>query len=170
MAYWLGFLFADGNVHKQPTSIWRVRLGLKCIDYGHVEKFKTALQSTYKLSLYKTNFGTCAAVHSISNNSLATSLIQLGCIPRKSLTLEWPNNIPDEFVHHFVRGYCDGDGCIRFDKQSGSFNVTILGSPSFIIGLQNYIKQNVLSNLKAKGGIFKHESHMRLIYSGSVSP
>eukprot|EP01084_Bolivina_argentea_P312305 540680_1 len=100
MAYWLGFLFADGNVYK-TARISRIQLALKCIDYEHISKYKTALESTYKLGLYKTNFGTCKAHHSIQDKILTRSLIQLGCIPRKSLTLEWPKNIPDEYVHHF---------------------------------------------------------------------
>eukprot|EP01084_Bolivina_argentea_P015209 28433_1 len=117
MAYWLGFLFADGNVYKTAT-ISRIQLELKCSDYGHVAKYKAALQSTYKLGLYKaTKSPNCKARHSISSKILTTKLIQLGCIPRKSLTLEWPKNIPDEYVHHFVRGYCDGDGCIHFHKR-----------------------------------------------------
>eukprot|EP01084_Bolivina_argentea_P312303 540678_1 len=90
MAYWLGFLFADGNVCKKKSKTYCVQLELKCTDYGHVSKYKTALQSTYKLGLYKTNFRSCRAAHSITNKVLAASLIQLGCIPRKSLTLEWP--------------------------------------------------------------------------------
>eukprot|EP01084_Bolivina_argentea_P027516 51144_1 len=125
MAYWLGFLFADGNVHQRPT-IYCIQLALTCSDYGHVAKYKAALQSTYKLGLYKrTNEGTCQAAHFISNNTLATSLIQLGCIPRKSLTLQWPNNIPDEYMHHFVRGYCDGDGCIHIECLHGKIQSQI---------------------------------------------
>eukprot|EP01084_Bolivina_argentea_P015211 28435_1 len=168
MAYWLGFLFADGNVYKAAT-ISNIQLGLKCIDYGHVAKYKTALQSTYTLALYKTNFGTCRAAHSITNNVLAAKLIQLGCIPRKSLTLEWPKNIPDKYVHHFVRGYVDGDGCIQFNKHNGGFHFSILGTSSFITDLQMYIKQNVLSNSRANGGICK-SNPWKLIYSGVASP
>eukprot|EP01084_Bolivina_argentea_P033090 61235_1 len=103
MAYWLGFLFADGNVYKQ-RAIYSVQLNLKCIDYSHVEKYKIALKSTYSLGLYK-NHENCKAVHSITDNVLGTDLIGLGCIPRKSLQLKWPQNIPEQYTHHFVRGY-----------------------------------------------------------------
>eukprot|EP01084_Bolivina_argentea_P032123 59421_1 len=120
MSYWLGFLFADGCVKKRTTinTIYCVQLGLKCIDYSHVEKYKTALASTYHLGLGK-NHEFCIVTHQISDNVLATDLIDLGCIPRKSLQLKWPQNIPDQYVHHFVRGYCDGDGCIHFVKGKG---------------------------------------------------
>eukprot|EP01084_Bolivina_argentea_P032124 59424_1 len=117
MSYWLGFLFADGCIDKRAPA-YCIRLNLKCIDYSHVEKYKTALASTYSLGLHK-NLESCKAVHDISNNVLVTDLIDLGCIPRKSLQLKWPQNIPDQYVHHFVRGYCDGDGCIHFVKGKG---------------------------------------------------
>eukprot|EP01083_Nonionella_stella_P269667 912659_1 len=54
MAYWLGFLFADGNINDSQTN-YVVQLQLKCIDYSHVEKYKKALQSTYHLALYTNN-------------------------------------------------------------------------------------------------------------------
>lgn len=37
-------------------------------------------------------------------------------VQRKSRTLQWPN-IPDKYVRHFIRGECDGDGHISFDKR-----------------------------------------------------
>eukprot|EP01084_Bolivina_argentea_P127341 225226_1 len=117
MAYWLGFLFADGNVHHTHSNSV-IQLALKCIDYEHVAKLKKALNSTYKLGFHKTNFQTCATSHQIYDKSLALDLINLGCIPKKSLTLEWPQNIPDPYIHHFVRGYFDGDGSIYFNKQA----------------------------------------------------
>lgn len=37
-------------------------------------------------------------------------------VQRKSRTLQWPC-IPDRYVRHFIRGYCDGDGHIGFEKR-----------------------------------------------------
>eukprot|EP01084_Bolivina_argentea_P135266 238394_1 len=170
MAYWLGFLFADGCVHKKAAS-YSVELNLKCIDYSHVEKYKTALASTYQLGLYK-NLESCKAVHYIYDNVLATDLIDLGCIPRKSLQLKWPQNIPEQYTHHFVRGYCDGDGCIHFVKRKGSFSLHIAGSDAFIGDLQIYIQQSVLYPSKVKGN--KHirnnsNGFSELSYHGSTS-
>eukprot|EP01084_Bolivina_argentea_P007454 13985_1 len=59
MAYWLGFLFADGNVYHRSATVSVVSMGLKCIDYEHVAKFQNALQSTYKLGLHKENTQSC---------------------------------------------------------------------------------------------------------------
>ena len=40
---------------------------------------------------------------------MAQSLIKLGCVPRKSLIITLPS-IPKNLMHHFIRGYFDGDG------------------------------------------------------------
>eukprot|EP01084_Bolivina_argentea_P072460 131570_1 len=102
MAYWLGFLFADGCVWKRGSN-YSITLALKCTDHSHIEKYKNALQSSYKLGLWKTNNPCCLATHCMSDSVLAMDLIKLGCVPRKSLILDWPNDIPDQYVHHFVR-------------------------------------------------------------------
>eukprot|EP01083_Nonionella_stella_P065551 171868_1 len=167
MAYWLGFLFADGNIYVGST-IHTIQLSLKCIDYSHLEKYKKALQSTYQLGLYK-NGESCKVSHAICNNSMGHDLIALGCIPRKSLTLEWPDDLPDDFASHFVRGYMDGDGCIRFCSVKRSFVVSFVGSRQFIDALQIYIKTNVLFNLKAKGSLHHKTSCSALSYNGNAS-
>eukprot|EP01084_Bolivina_argentea_P020927 38868_1 len=168
MAYWLGFLFADGCVHKQVSG-YITTLGLKCTDHSHVEKYKKALQSSYHLGLYK-NGAHCKALHVICDNSLAMDLIGLGCIPRKSLTLQWPNNIPDEYVPHFVRGYFDGDGCIHFNKSKRGLEVDILGTRNFITYLQSHIKEKVFSDSRVKGAIFDRKNITVIRYGGVLSP
>ena len=39
-------------------------------------------------------------------------LAQFGVAPQKSLTLEFPTNIPADRIRDFVRGVIDGDGSI----------------------------------------------------------
>eukprot|EP01084_Bolivina_argentea_P230574 388978_1 len=169
MAYWLGFLFADGCVYGVGSTA-RINLNLKCTDYSHVEKFKEALQSSYRLALYTTNSSNCRATHSIYNSLLTMDLIQLGCTPQKSLTLEWPKNIPEEYVHHFVRGYFDGDGCIHFRKTENCLAVLFCGTHEFMAYLQSYIKTNVLFDSIAKGYIGDGHNVTHLRYAGVSSP
>eukprot|EP01083_Nonionella_stella_P122444 368380_1 len=170
MAYWLGFLFADGNINDSRAH-YVVQLHLKCIDYSHVEKFKKALQSTYRLALHKNGetSESCSVTHKISDHSMAHDLIALGCTPRKSLTLKWPNNMPDEFASHFVRGYFDGDGCIHYRKASKTFTISFVGSHEFVESLRMYIKKNVLCNSKANGSLYHQRSCSQLAYEGNIS-
>jgi len=37
-------------------------------------------------------------------------LSEYGAVFAKSLILEWPKNIPDEFIKYFIRGFFEGDG------------------------------------------------------------
>ena len=120
MAYWLGFMYADGNVSwNSRTKIYQIALRLKCSDYVHIKKFADAVQSSFHVGVIancKSAFNeNCRASTIINNKQMAESLMNLGCVPRKSLKLEWNPSIPQHLVHHFVRGYFDGDGCIAFD-------------------------------------------------------
>ena len=168
MAYWTGFLFADGNVHEQREGKYTIRLKLKCIDFEHVQKYKTALESTYALNVYK-NLDWCIAAHAICCTEMAEDLIQLGCVPNKSLILEWPNRLPDEFVSHFVRGYFDGDGCVGCQKRDKSVTLQFAGSHSFITSLSSYVKSNVLNSVKANGCRSKQGNISTLVFCGNKS-
>jgi hypothetical protein len=56
-----------------------------------------------------------------SGKKITNDLIKLGATPRKTFTLCYPN-IDKNLERHFLRGYFDGDGCIRIntDKRDGS--------------------------------------------------
>eukprot|EP01083_Nonionella_stella_P023936 66212_1 len=170
MAYWLGFLFADGNINDSNAH-YAVQLHLKCIDYSHVEKFKKALESTYRLALHKNGetSKSCSVSHKINNHSMAQDLIALGCTPRKSLTLKWPNNMPGEFASHFVRGYFDGDGCIHFRKASKTFAISFVGTQEFVESLRVYMKKSVLCHSKANGSVYHQSSCSQLTYEGNIA-
>ena len=77
MAYWLGFMYADGNVTwNQWKKTYDITLALKCTDYDHVEKFNTAVESTYHLGMQKCsqsafNSNYCLARTSLSSRQMA---------------------------------------------------------------------------------------------------
>jgi hypothetical protein len=52
-AYWIGFLMADGNIHKGRQGSPVVRLTISDKDYGHLIKFRQFLGSTHKIFLSK---------------------------------------------------------------------------------------------------------------------
>jgi intein/homing endonuclease len=43
---------------------------------------------------------------------LHDDLVKHGCVEKKSLILQFPKDLSQELISHFVRGYFDGDGCI----------------------------------------------------------
>jgi hypothetical protein len=52
----------------------------------------------------------------INQKEICYQLEALGCVSNKSLILEFPTTVPNELIHHFLRGYSDGDGCIYKNK------------------------------------------------------
>lgn len=134
-AYWLGFLYADGNVHHENKS-WRIELSLQEQDLNHVQKFANFV-SCEKEPKYRAK--TKAYRMSFCSSRMAEELIKKGCIPKKSLVLTFPsyNIVPKKLMSHFIRGYFDGDGCISLHQQVHSIikEVSILGTKEFLEGL-----------------------------------
>jgi len=133
-AYWLGFLYADGAISYKETfpTAYKVELALKESDKEHVEKFKLFMKSERKIR-YREK--TKAVRIIISSKKLCESLIYLGCTPRKSLTLTFPNKkqVPEKLLKHFIRGYFDGDGHISINKNTNCLMVvSMLGTSEFL--------------------------------------
>lgn len=143
-AYWLGFLYADGTISSQSPdkrSRFEVKLALKYSDISHLKKFNVFME--YKgmnLKAISQN-STLGIKWVISNKHLWETLNNLGCVPKKSLILKYPDiNIfkNKNFIFDFIRGYNDGDGCISYsvrnDKVSPS--VSMVGTKDFLSGVQ----------------------------------
>lgn len=142
-AYWLGFLYADGSVSSNTNT---VELSLKGEDFNHLVKFKNFLKSSaeVKLSTIKLkekSFLRCRFL--VTDKHFHNRLIQLGCIPRKSLVLKFPNEeifSSISLVYAFIRGYLDGDGSISF-THTGRLRLEILGTAEFLNIISQYLPQ-----------------------------
>lgn len=134
-AYWLGFLYADGNIHHSSSS-WVIELTLQECDINHLIKFSQFL-SINKEPMYREK--TKAYRVAFSSCRVAKELINKGCVPKKSLILTFPQYdiIPKELMSHFIRGYFDGDGCISVQQLVHSIrkHVSLLGTKEFLEGL-----------------------------------
>lgn len=113
-AYVLGFLFADGYNNNINNSIV---LSLNQSDYQILEDIKELCHSNKPLYFYE-------AVHrdgvmryyanmTLCSKHMCDSLNDKGMVPNKSLVLDFPKGVPDEYMSHFYRGYFDGDGCFH---------------------------------------------------------
>ena len=74
-----------------------------------------------------------------------------------------------DYFNHFVRGYFDGDGTLHYNHSNNSPYVTILGTESFIKGLNYAIKEPNVSN---GGTVSKRKSSpnlWELTYGGTKS-
>jgi len=109
-AYFLGFLYADGNI---SDNHYQMTLKLKSDDQFIIEKFRDVMSPSSSIKITKNKGSeTTYSYFRINQKEICEQLISHGCVPNKSLILEFPTTVPKELIHHFLRGYSDGDGCI----------------------------------------------------------
>ena len=139
-AYWLGFLYADGNIEEDQNT---VSMALAEADKEHVEAFrlfmkldKKKLHKKSKTMNDKTFIGYEFAM---TSKTIKSQLIKLGCKPRKTYDLKFPSVriVPKRLQKHFVRGYIDGDGSITTGTTS-VIVLDVLGTREFIDGYQQW--------------------------------
>lgn len=146
-AYWLGFLYADGCIVKQTEKGKKKNSLSVCLsvkDEEHIEKFSKSIQSNAPIKVKKTNYKNCYCAKIIINNKkICEDLINLGCVPRKSLILTFPDTkkVPKELIRHFIRGYFDGDGCIHINKEKKNIRINFIGTLSFLTELQLILEE-----------------------------
>lgn len=151
-AYFLGLFCADGCLHKSGMT----EICLAISDSYILKRLANELYiDSYplyirKLSLKKKNCEDQFSIR-IQNKEITKSIKNLGITERKSKTLKFPE-IPDEFLHHFVRGYFDGDGSIsKSNRKETEYMFSIVGSDDFIIKLSS-----ILNNIDVPNRISPH--------------
>ena len=137
-AYWLGFLFADGCVRETKTGS-QVVLKLSIKDENHLIKFKNDLNSEHKIFYYRNKTKTKNGTDSFSDNcvirinscEMVRDLIEQGCSPRKTFTIDKPN-IDEKYYKDFIRGYYDGDGNFFYSEDTKLSVITNIEGEEFI--------------------------------------
>lgn len=143
-AYWLGFLYADGNI---STTGNRLEMNLSSKDLDHILKFKRFLKLESDIRI-EDNRGKGKEICrlSIRNKHMWNQLNNKGCVPCKSLILKFPDKSifkSQNLIYDFIRGYCDGDGSlgIRIIKDSNNHQcwLSFVGTEDFLNGVQNFL-------------------------------
>lgn len=165
-AYWLGFLYADGAVSSRDNGC---ELSLQLLDAHHLYKFKQFLNSSSNIRL-DFKIGRCRIT--ISNKYFHNKLIELGCTPRKSLTLKFPSTdiFKDQsLIRHFIRGYFDGDGCFSHTysdtkKQRITVSCNYIGTFEFLKVLEQFLQDETI-----KCSWYKNPKHKNNTYILSLN-
>lgn len=167
-AYFLGLLYADGCNIKNSNG---VSLQLKEDDLYILEKFKDEIKYTGPIrKVIKKNIHYNLTFYSKEFSSI---IEEKGIIPNKSKKLDKIPDIPNKLLHHFIRGYFDGDGCIRmvnFEKygKSNKLRFCIAGNEPFLLNIQKeIINQAGLS--KTKLCSLKNKTTKQIEYSGNIN-
>lgn len=158
-AYWLGFLYADGSIYKNNKGHYRFELGLAEKDLTHIEKFKKFVNSKHNI---KYRIKTKSFRLSFNDPQFAKDLIELGCVPNKSLILTFPTEeqVPLELQKHFIRGYFDGDGYLS--KPPRGLGISLLGTNEFLNSLLDYMYSVI--NITKKNPLKKDKRHLNNTY------
>lgn len=162
-AYWIGFIFADGYI---SSSNYTFEISLSIKDIEHLNKFNIFMQyEGNNIKVNKTNFEEKYRCRwTITNKHLWNTLYSYGCVPRKSLILEFPpiTIFKDKsLINHFIRGYWDGDGSVMLNKKD-KLVCSVLGTKNFLSEITKYteIPRNILG---------KYDNTYCLIYQGKLA-
>lgn len=117
-AYWLGFLYADGYNNEK---FYQIEITLKDEDKYILEELKKDCESIYDIKYKEVSLNgkifPCNRL-TLYSKEISQDLKKLGCIQKKSLIIKFPTEkqVPDNLIHHFMRGYFDGNGSISGNK------------------------------------------------------
>jgi hypothetical protein len=135
-AYWLGVLFADGSITKKASKSGQIIFSSKDKDW--VELFLSDVGSNNTPNCeYQKVFKKYIWKAQITSAQMYNDLNNLGCTPTKTKTIRIPI-LEDDLVHHFIRGYFDGDGTVGAYKNLKNSDWKILKS-GFCSGSQEFI-------------------------------
>jgi len=149
--YWMGFLYADGNISLIKTinqTTKQFSCFLQTQDKKHIQKCLDFLETDYKIKLKKSrgaNLGYLVKGElfgfQITNPKLVDDLISHGFTTKKSES----GSITNENLlnsRHFWRGLIDGDGSIGFISKAPSFS--LIANEEMMGHFYNYIYREVL--------------------------
>ena len=134
MAYILGLWFADGCIYN--GRIFDITLHKK--DKYILKQIAKELEFEGDLSDYsnkqasRLNFS-CVVIYN--------DIVALGGQENKSKTIEFPENIPNEFLPDFIRGYFDGDGSVMLIQGKRLNSAFTSGSKKFLDSLLEILRE-----------------------------
>ncbi len=165
MAYVLGYFYADGNM-ENVKQIRAKYIKFSSAEKNNIEKIKKWMNSSHRIverirdskyKLYSLRIG---------SHILYCDLEKFGLCPNKSLMMKF-QIIPKKYLSHFIRGYFDGDGCVRICMKNGKKQLKIInklctvftsGSKNFLVELAENI--NKLADTKLLKVYNGHRSYM----------
>jgi len=133
-AYWLGFLYADGYISKSPSNLMGVSLAEK--DYAHLCKLQADLNATNPIIMYEpsSGYGKDPYVRfTVISDKMVKDLERHGITSNKTNVLQPPTTVPEDLIHHFIRGYFDGDGGWSKTGKTIGYKFTLTGTEEMVL-------------------------------------
>src|SRR5712664_554124 len=143
-AYWLGFFYADGCLYsngKTASILFSSTDDVHLIKFADIFGLSIRRETTYHKRVDKFYNSVRCMLYS---KHLCDSLLAKGVTHRKTSTAtgEILKCVPDSLIHHFIRGYFDGDGHIGKVSHVGKIDATehrfvLCGTRSFLLAVSN---------------------------------
>lgn len=136
-AYWLGFLAADGCIHRtKNTRQDMIIIVLEDNDTELLEKLNQCLHCNKPLRHFTKTNGKSYVRFEISSNVMSNDLAQYGIIPQKTYRYIFPDNIDKKYYRDFIRGFFDGDGTISKNIEQNTLYKTNIGFAGYAKNLK----------------------------------
>ena len=170
-AYWLGFIYADGNVNKALSTL---TINLQARDSQHLSKFNKSICGNFPIKIYDERHGDktypmCRLL--VYSTKMMKDLVEAGITPNKTKTMKMPN-IPSVLMRHFIRGYFDGDGCVCEHKHKRGLSVIgcsfVCGNSVFLEDMRKILYDNDIKSYLQP--VYNHPENMRLTMAGLLQP
>lgn len=168
----LGYLYADGNVSRNALQLCASIKDVsyldniaKCLDYnGEATIIEGGTSEIVKQSGQQ-------ARYTFYSKEMFDDLDKLGIHPNKTHDMEFPTveQIPDQFLPDFIRGFLEGDGSIyhsqKKNRYTPDYGVTFTSvQKEFLKNIQSVIN---LGNRLDCGKIRQHNTAYDLRYGGN---
>lgn len=153
MAYWLGFIYADGYV-TNPKDHYTIGILLKESDKPQLEKFKEFLKAPQSVYHYPKFKQTC---FKIGSQRLHGALLRWGITHHKSYDAMVPEVM--RYNRHFWRGVIDGDGYLG--NVNDKPRMQLCGTLDMV---ENYKKFLILSGVQSEYKVKKHPEKSLYIF------
>lgn len=122
-AYFLGLMGSDGCIAEQSNQIY---IELQENDWEVLESLRKSMKLERPIKFYTTKKGYKSAKLYIENKKIKEILCTWGLCPNKTYEIEkfhFPIQLDDIYWKDYIRGYFDGDGCIKRTKGQITFQI-----------------------------------------------
>ena len=160
-AYIIGLLAADGCNYKDDGLI---TLSLQERDKDILEKISKEMDSDRPLSVRHFKYDKWQDSYTLKfySHKLTQRLIEIGIIPNKSLTLDFPKDIPNELIPCMLRGYIDGDGWVQ------PHVIGLMSTEKFCEGAKKYLNDYLGIDCKIQDMKRNYNIHTKTLYVNDI--
>ena len=145
-AYWLGFIYADGSISNKKRKQKSIAIGLSNKDGEHLEKFAKIFNQNVKYyeRICKGKLSK-SVMCTITSKKTWNDLNSKGIVPNKTYSddISMFSFVSDNLMHHFIRGFFDGDGGICYNKKTKAISIQMIGRLSFLKKIRDIINTEV---------------------------